>query len=495
MSFKYRFILSFVTIEAFFLGLIVFINFNAINQTAQDLIRQRVESASVLFSELIKAPIAVFDLATLDETTESAANLEGIASVQVLDPNGNLLSQSLSELTEETLNRISKAASGERIVLQERIFEIEKLDLEIEGALVGHVLMVFDLTASIERIDQNRQKSYLIIAVEILLSTLLSYFIGYRLTHSLGLLTKSANNLAKDENAEVPSIKSQDEIGVLGSAMKKMQEKIQARTQKLAETAKELEELNRSLEQRVEEEVEKNREKDKLMLRHSRQAAMGEMIGMIAHQWRQPLAGMSMSINNMLLDIEMKMVDDETFTKQLEGISNQIKFLSSTIDDFRNFFKPEKEPESITAEKIITDTMDIIGKSLENENIDVKIDILQNVPFMTYRNELIQVLLNLMKNAQDVYKDQGKSGTIHITASETEEHLVIGIQDEAGGIPEEILPRIFEPYFSTKNEKTGTGLGLYMCKTVVEEHIRGQICAQNRGGGAYFEIKHPKSLD
>lgn len=257
--------------------------------------------------------------------------------------------------------------------------------------------------------------------------------------------------------------------------------------------------INQNLASRIEEEVEKNRQKDKHILQQSRMAQMGEMISMIAHQWRQPLGSISAVVAGMKLKILLNKFDLTKedgreayiqFTHEsLHKIEEYVRFLTNTIDDFRNFFKPDKHKESISLERLAIRTLEIIGKALEINGITVYMDVQSSKEIMVYANELTQVILNILKNAEDVFKERSvESASIHITIFEEENNQIIAIQDNAGGIPETILPHIFEPYFSTKQEKNGTGLGLYMSKIIIEEHCHGILKVENTPSGARFSI-------
>ena len=253
----------------------------------------------------------------------------------------------------------------------------------------------------------------------------------------------------------------------------------------LKDKTKELEFVNNHLQELVNKEVQKNREKDKLMFTQSRQAQMGEMIAMIAHQWRQPLNSIGMASNLISFRSKMGKLDNTTVEELTQKINTYIKHLSTTIDDFRNFFKPQKKMESTNFDNIIKKAITLLEHSITQDGIELKIDIKDIKDFIAYENELIQVLLNLLKNAQDVLKDNKiKDPYISIVAYQT----TLTIEDNAGGIPQDILPKIFEPYFSTK-DKDGTGLGLYMSKVIVTEHFNGEFLVENSKNGAKFTIK------
>jgi nitrogen fixation/metabolism regulation signal transduction histidine kinase len=286
-------------------------------------------------------------------------------------------------------------------------------------------------------------------------------------------------SLSKDIDGMIDSLENQ--IVTLDKA-------VESRTQ-------ELEDLNQNLQNMVDEEVEKNRQKDKLLLKQSRQAAMGEMIGMIAHQWRQPITTIGMTADNMILDIELSTVDENKFKENLELVLNHTQYLSKTIDDFRNFFKPFNAKEKIKVEQAIDSSYEIIGKSLENNNIKFTKNIDSNRELLIYKNELIQVFLNIIKNSQDAYIErniQNREITVH--THEDKDNIYIDISDHAGGIEKQIIEKIFEPYFSTKTQKQGTGIGLFMVQSIIQEHLHGTISVKNIDSGIMFSITLIKEL-
>jgi len=236
----------------------------------------------------------------------------------------------------------------------------------------------------------------------------------------------------------------------------------------------------------IEEELH---DKDEMMIAQSRNAAMGEMISMIAHQWRQPLSVISMGANNILADVELEMIDKDSLKEVSDEIIIQTNELSKTIDDFREFFKPKKKKEIVSVHDVFEDALNIIGKSLENNDITLNKKFHSKKQIKTHSRELMQVILNILKNAKEIlHENKIKNKEILISTIDDEDGVKIEICDNAGGIPQWVIPKIFDPYFSTKNDKTGTGLGLYMCKTIVEKHLHGTIHAFNNNNGACFKI-------
>ena len=241
---------------------------------------------------------------------------------------------------------------------------------------------------------------------------------------------------------------------------------------------------------------EKLKKQEDIMIAQSRHAAMGEMISMIAHQWRQPISVIAMDANNILADIELETVDERTLQDGAEDIINQTQELSKTIDDFRNFFKPERIYEEVLVKDVINDALAVIGKSLENNNVEVTLEIEQEAKMVTYARELMQVVINIIKNSKEALLDKKpEDKKISLSVKSDEKSVSIAICDNAGGISSEVIGEIFNPYFTTKGSKNGTGLGLYMSKTIVEKHLDGRLNVCNQDDGVCFEIKLPTSLE
>ncbi|OQX74822.1 MAG: hypothetical protein B6D59_01360 [Campylobacteraceae bacterium 4484_4] len=279
---------------------------------------------------------------------------------------------------------------------------------------------------------------------------------------------------------------------------------MQALNENLAQKVEEVSELNRTLSRRVEEEVEKNRRKDRQMFQQTRLAQMGEMLSMIAHQWRQPLSAISSVAISMQMKIQLKrfvLADkrqqkefEDYFLEKIEAIGNYVQYLSHTIDDFRNFFRPNKAKERTTLELLLQKAIDMLHGSYRKNSIAVYQKIENSCEIVTYPNEILQVLLNILKNALDNFRERNiEHPRVEVRLVKRGNTAMLEIEDNGGGIPKMYLSKIFDPYFSTKDEKNGSGLGLYMSKTIVEEHCGGKLEAQNTKEGALFRIILPLS--
>ena len=253
----------------------------------------------------------------------------------------------------------------------------------------------------------------------------------------------------------------------------------------ILEKTSELKYMNENLKKLVEEEVEKNRKKDEVMFVQSRHAQMGETIAMIAHQWKQPLNTTSLAISVIGMELDKNVLESTNVGELMEKVHKNIDYLSTTIDDFREFFKPQKEKKK-TNYKIIFDKASLISQSsLSNQNIEFKLEIKEIEDFLSYENELVQVVLNIFKNAQDaLVENKIQNPKIYVEIDKKN----LYISDNAGGIPENVITKIFDPYFSTKGNKKGTGLGLYMSKIIIREHCSGSLFVENTDMGAKFTI-------
>ena len=226
--------------------------------------------------------------------------------------------------------------------------------------------------------------------------------------------------------------------------------------------------------------LNENVKQQAILAQQSKMASMGEMIGNIAHQWRQPLSSITTSATGMKLQKEMDVLEDKFLLDGLENIHKSAQYLSNTIDDFRNFFKDNKEKTQFNLQKTISKSETLVYVQLHNKDISIiKNDL--DLSVKNYENELIQVIINLVNNAKDelIKKDPNLKRYIFIDIEQKDEKALIKIKDNAGGIPEQIKEKIFEPYFTTKGTTHGTGIGLYMSKKLIHKKLKGDLKVRN----------------
>ena len=254
----------------------------------------------------------------------------------------------------------------------------------------------------------------------------------------------------------------------------------------------ELKELNQNLEVRIIEELEKNREKEKQLFEREKMAQMGDMLGNIAHQWRQPLSTISTCASGMKIQDELGILDKEKLYSTLDVIVRTSQFLSDTIDDFRDFIKEDKQRKRFNIKDTIEQVIKIVKDTCLHNYIELKVDI-KDMEIDSIPGELSQVLLNILNNAKDVLlekkiEDKFVELKMYVTDENT---LLITIEDNAGGVPQNIIPKIFDPYFTTKHQSVGTGIGLYISHKIVTKHLNGSLYVKNTNLGAKFYIELP----
>jgi signal transduction histidine kinase len=219
----------------------------------------------------------------------------------------------------------------------------------------------------------------------------------------------------------------------------------------------------------IKKEIDNTLEKERLLIQQSKMAVMGEMIGNIAHQWKQPLSTISTISTGIKFQNEMNCLNDHDITLGMDNINGSVQYLSQTIDDFRNFFKPNKTKTNFNILDALENTIKLMGSQFKNNNIEL-IKNINNAELYGYYNELLQVLINILKNAKDelIKLDTNKRRIIFIDTYTDKSNLIIKIRDNANGIPSDIIEKIFDPYFTTKENDEGTGIGLYMCKQIID---------------------------
>lgn len=258
----------------------------------------------------------------------------------------------------------------------------------------------------------------------------------------------------------------------------------------LRETLDRLNKANKALEQRVIEEVKIGNEKDLMLIQQTKLAAMGEMIGNIAHQWRQPLNSVGLIIQDINKAEKSGELDRKYLNASVDKAMAIIKYMSGTIDDFRYFYKPEKEPGKFNLAEAVTRAISFVLASFQKSGIEIESDINEDLYAEGFSNEYCQVLLNIINNAKDVLVGREiEHPKVIIKLFRQDNRTVVTVRDNGGGIPEEIMGKIFEPYFSTKKNETGMGIGLYMSKMIIEKHMHGILRVTNSGDGAEFRIE------
>lgn len=389
-------------------------------------------------------------------------------------------------------NKLNKNASKERIIYAspsklhpDHRISIVKYIPQWNWILIGKIC-VKDLDKNVENLIGNKKAKY---RESIMNTILITFILTFLVSIVSFFISRKISEIFKQYKQNIESQKN---------ALRNINVVLES---KIAQKTKELEKLNAQLQVKVNDEVLKNRRKDQILYHQSKMASMGEMIGNIAHQWRQPLSTISTAASGMGLKLDYDIFKKEDAKEDIELIVNTTRYLSETIDDFRNFFAEEKKMEQLDLSTVIKNSINLISASLKNNHIQV-IEDLQAIQINVIKNELSQGILNILTNAKDVLCEHVSSKQerlIFIQCYEKQHHAYIHIKDNGGGIPMDILEKIYEPYFTTKHKSQGTGIGLYMTREIIIKHLNGDIETKNTHytyddisyTGAEFIIKIP----
>ncbi len=303
------------------------------------------------------------------------------------------------------------------------------------------------------------------------------------------VLARVKNHLRLRELTERLEQKVRERTDELTTTNQRLQQEVAERSR----AQEDLRKLNETLEQRVRDELALNRDKDHLLIQQSRLAAMGEMVHNIAHQWRQPLNSIAIILGLIQDEYEFHELTKDSLDNSIAEAQGILKQMSTTIDDFRSFFRPDREPELFDVSKSVSRALSILEATMKNSNIQIDPILEEGLMVFGYSSQFAQVVLNILTNAREAIQSRKiEPGKIEMRLSRSEQMAVITIKDNGGGIPEEVIDRIFEPYFTTRER--GSGIGLYMSRMIIERNLGGQIRANNDPAGAVITLSLPLAV-
>ncbi len=475
MSFKYRFILSFVLLEAFFIILIVSVNFFTINTSTKKLTNEKIESNVTLLGQLVKVPVSIYDIGTLDDLVTNANTNKYINSIIVLDSHDRILSSryTYKHLKEEDLLKIKENKS---VKIDKTTYEIIYKEIFEEETLVCSLYIIFDTTSSSKSIEDNKTRTLFIIFIEIIISTLLSYILGSRLTKKLTQLSNIAIKIGKEENIEVPFTNTKDEIGILSKSMSEMQEDLKKRNYQLIHT-------NKKLEEQKEELIRANKAKD-------------DFLANMSHELKTPLNSINVVSSVMKRNKENNL--NEKQIKSLEIINKCGNDLLYLVNDVLDISKLEAHEikinyAEINIHKFITQVYDLIKPQAKQKNLNFVLDIDSTLTTIySDENKINQIIKNLLSNSLKFTKE----GTISLIVKDEDKNITISVNDEGIGIPQEKLAHIFDRFkqvdSSTSRQYGGTGLGLAISQELALL-LKGTIHIQSTENvGSNFKLTIPK---
>ena len=295
--------------------------------------------------------------------------------------------------------------------------------------------------------------------------------------------------------------KEGETVGTVGAGrditeFKKAQLDLEKKNKILAKQQRQIESFNHELEKKVYDEIKKREKQESIMIHQSRQAAMGEILESIAHQWRQPLNIIGIATANLETEHAMGISNSENFENKMKIISENIHYMSHTIDDFRKFLNPSRETFTFLLKGCIEQTLVVFEAQMKEHNITCKLNASCNFPVEGVENEFKQVMFILLNNAIDAIKsrvdaNELTNGLIDISLHCNEDSIIVNVSDNGGGINITIIDSVFDAYFSTKFNANGTGIGLYVAKNIIEGRMQGDLKVSNKNNGCTFSIELP----
>ena len=478
MSFKYRFILSFVSLEIFFILLIVSINFFAINSLSKQLTQQKIESNTSLLEELVKVPISIYDLATLDNLLTNSSALKNINSIIILDNQDRILSSQFG-YKYKTMSEIIELKANESVNYKKESYEIKYLKIFDENIFLGSMYIIFDTSENSAFIKSTQENTFYLIFLEIFISTLLSYIIGNGLTKKLVRLSETAKEIGENNSTIIPYTDKKDEIGILANSLNQMQIDLENRNNKLKTLASTL-----------------NYQKNELI---EIQKYKDNFFANMSHELKTPLNSI-----NLLSSLMKKNKDgtlDSTKVRNLEIINNCGKNLLFLINDILDISKLEAgelvvNNVNFDFRRFIYEIKDMFSSQIENKNLEFLLNYDDEIININNDKKIInQVILNLISNAIK-FTDSGK---IILSINNKNNFIEIIVEDEGIGIPNDKLEHIFDRFKqvdgSISRKYGGTGLGLAICKELVSL-LNGKISVKSYiGKGSIFTVEILKNID
>ena len=415
--------------------------------------------------------VLIVSLETVNNFAKRFKSIDGESAVRIMNKDGYFLANpDHPEFVRERRNIKKSPFYRNHIVHNHEHQQIEFHDLEGNNSIavygVGEKLKWYILVK--ESYDVLFKTFYSVlwtivffIALIIIVSIYISIKLSKSILEPLDTLNKNMENIAEDK--ELHNIKKSEylELDTLSTNFLSMQKKIKEK------------------EKNILEEVAKNREKDIQIFEQSKMAALGEMIGNIAHQWRQPLSIISTIATAIQFQKQQGVFDSSKLASSCETINTQTQYLSRTIDDFKNFIKGDRIIESFKLKDFMQSFKHLVLPQIETSNLEMFIEIKDDIIYHGYKNELLQCIINIFNNSKDALEKNDKK-LIFIDISKEDKKIIISIKDNAGGIPLSIINNIFEPYFTTKHKSKGTGLGLNMTYNLIVEGMKGDIKVINK---------------
>jgi len=457
LSSKIVFLIAVVTL---FSILFIFYVFEQINKEA--FYNIEMEKAKLVLSTI--EPLVAVNLYLnlnnrIDQLTGQLISNPNILAVKVMGADNKLINEKISKKF--------KSYIDDSFVVENTIFQPNS------KKKIGKITLIYSSKNYKELINSYTTLLIEVLFLFVIFFLLFSLYVK-KLLFPLRKIAKLLRGYSPNKNVEIPFDTQNNEIGLISFALNDMQHSI-------IKYSNELQKINNKLELKVQQELEKNKQAQEQIFKSEKLASMGEMIGNIAHQWRQPLSIISSGATGMLVQKQFGNLSDETFEETCNLINDHAQYLSQTINDFRNFIKGDSKPVVFNLKRSIESFIKLIDATTKKYNIKLILDLDEKIEVSGFPNELLQCFINIFNNSKDALVENNLESERYVFISQKTKNnsLIITFQDNAGGIPENIIDKIFEPYFTTKHQSHGTGLGLHMSYSIIVTHMKGSLEASN----------------
>lgn len=501
-SIRSRLIAGVVLIHIILMGLIVFDMMTRQQEFMQTQVSKEGMNLSSTLAANAPSWLISSDLNGLDELVDSLqSSVKPLKLALILDADGRVKASTDPSLMGLVLDDapsrqlVDAVKTGKPRFLWHDGMVDTIADITSNGKHIGYARVLLDASQVQAELNAVERKGIIYTLTAIALGGLVAWLLVRPLVHHLERLSRAADNIAAGNlKVQLPTTSSKDEVSRLTQDFAQMVEALEKDISERNRLEENLRQINETLAQKVHDEVAKNREKDHLLIQQSRMAAMGAMARNIAHHWRQPLNALSIQLANIKDAYDFNELTPETMGQYVAGGNGLIQKMSGTIDIFRDVFLADQAKETLSLLDVVDSVMQLIAPDFAQKGIALTLEGDETLKVEGYRRELSQVILGLLENARDaLLRTRPNDGAVTLRLWREGFMVKLSVRDNNSGIPADVLPHVFEPYFTTK--EMGTGLGLYLAKMQVEG-MGGTIEAANHPeGGAEFTLSFPEKAE
>jgi len=475
VSLAWKWVIASLLIESLMLTLMVMKNVDQLKINLSTQTNIRLDEQKILLKSALVAPLVQMDYATIHAILNETKNIPTVDYLVVVDNQNNCISS-------VGWNKCSKLPPTEVDPFSEKSLKDQRFDTNIPITLfsqsLGKVYLGLSTKYYVQAKKEMITRSIIIALIELILSAILLITISKWIIKNLVKLTQSADAIAHGDYAQRINLGDSKETFELQESFNLMAKNIEKNIIDL----KYLNKKEKKLFNELKSQIEKNQEQDIMIKHQSRMVIIGEMLNNIAHQWRQPLSAITVQMSSLKLRKELNLLEENEIENTSDSIMKYANYLSKTIDDFRDYAKDYSvKKKYFNIETSFTKALDIVSASLENNFITLNIVPCEDELVVDgVINELSQIFINILNNSKDILiENKVKEKIIEVKFLKEDNQIIITIHDNAGGIQDNIIDKIFDPYFTTKHKSQGTGIGLYMSAKIIHEHFAGKILVKN----------------